>query len=57
MHDYIRGAFQALVWVRMLLSNVKDLEGLRRAVKEIDDAIEDVEQRAATNFRWRLRAR
>lgn len=46
-----------MTWVRMLLSNVKDLKGLRRAVKEIDDAIEDIEQRAATNFRWRLRAR
>lgn len=58
MHDYIRGAFQALTWVREIISeNSKDPKGLERIKKEIDSALEDIEHGVAIDFRWRLKSR
>jgi len=50
MKDYIRGAFQALAWVRMLLSNIKDLADLEKALAQIDQALETVRTAAAKDF-------
>ena len=50
MRDYVRGAFQALAWVRMILANVKDLPGLEKAIAQIDQALEKVREAAAKDF-------
>jgi len=50
LKEYVRGAFQALAWVRMLLSNVKDMAGLEKALGEIDQALEKVKTTAAKDF-------
>jgi hypothetical protein len=50
MKDYIRGAFQALSWVRMILSKVKDLNDLEKALSQIDKALETVRNAAAKDF-------
>jgi len=56
MHDYVRGAFEALSWIRMRLLELRnDPEALDKAVKEIDNAIDDIKAGVATNFRWKLR--
>ncbi len=56
MHDYVRGAFEALSWIRMLLQDLKnDPEAIEKAVKEIDNAIDDIKAGVATDFRWKLR--
>ena len=57
MHDYVRGAFEALSWIRMLLQDLKnDPEAIEKAVKEIDNAIDDIKAGVATNFRWKLKS-
>ena len=50
MRDCVRGAFQALAWVRMLLANVKDLPGLEKAIAQIDQALESVREAATKDF-------
>ena len=50
MRDYVRGAFQALAWVRMILANVKDLSGLEKAIAQIDQALEAVKEAVAKDF-------
>ena len=55
MRDYVRGAFQALAWVRMILANVKDLPGLEKAIAQIDQAIETVKTEAAKDFQKDIR--
>jgi len=50
MKDYVRGAFQALAWTRMLLSNIKDITQLNKALAEIDKAIETLRTTAAKDF-------
>ena len=56
MRDYVRGAFQALAWVRMILANVKDLAGLEKAVAQIDEALERVREAAAKDFQKDIQA-
>jgi hypothetical protein len=50
MRDYVRGAFQALAWVRMILSNVKDMAALEKTLSEIDQALEKIKSTAARDF-------
>ncbi len=50
LKEYIRGAFQALAWVRMQLANVKKIEDLDKALEQIDKAIETIKERAAVDF-------
>jgi len=50
LKEYVRGAFQALVWARMILSNVKDITQLEKALAEIDKAIEKIKTTAAKDF-------
>ena len=56
MRDYVRGAFQALAWVRMILANVKDLPGLEKAVAQIDQALDTVREAAAKDFKKDVQA-
>ena len=56
MRDYVRGAFQALAWVRMILTNVKDLPGLEKAIAQIDQALETVRTAAAKDFQKDIQA-
>ncbi len=59
MHDYVRGAFEALSWVRLLLQELRDnpVCAVEEALKEIEGALEDINNGVASDFRWRLRAR
>jgi len=50
MRDYVRGAFQALAWVRMILSNAKNITDFERALKQIDQALEKIRTKAAKDF-------
>jgi hypothetical protein len=50
MKEYVRGAFQALAWTRMILSNVKKIEDLEKALAEIDKAIETLRNSTAKDF-------
>jgi len=45
-----KGAFQALAWTRMILSNVKDMKGLAKAVAHIDKAMMTLCNVAAKDF-------
>ena len=56
MRDYVRGAFQALAWVRMILANVKDLPRLEKAIAQIDQALETVRTAAAKDFQKDIQA-
>lgn len=51
MHDYVRGALQALSWVMLILIRVKDLESLKKAVDEIDGVLEIIVKAVGVNFR------
>jgi len=60
VHDYVRGVFEALTWVQRLLVNSVDpemdpLDVLNRAVAEVENAIEDIKEGVAMDFRERLR--
>jgi len=59
MHDYVKGAFEALSWVRLLLLDLqhKPDEAVKEALKEIDAALDDIKTGVACDFRWRLRTR
>ena len=50
MKEYVRGAFQALAWARMILSNVKDLTQLEKGLTEIDKALDNIKTKAAKDF-------
>jgi hypothetical protein len=50
VNEYVRGAFQALAWVRMILSNVKDMTQLEKNLGEIDKALETLRSTAAKDF-------
>jgi hypothetical protein len=52
MHDYVKGAFEALSWVRQSLKNDKSLEQI---LKEIEQALEDINEGVALDFRDRLK--
>jgi len=60
VYDYVRGVFEALSWVQRLLVNSVDpemdpLDVLNRAVAEVENAIEDIKEGVAMDFRERLR--
>lgn len=56
MREYVRGAFQALAWTRMILSNVKDLNQLEKALAEIDQTLEKIRGTAAKDFEQDIQA-
>jgi hypothetical protein len=58
MNDYVRGAFEALNWVHILLASVdseKDLDHVNRAVREVESAMSDIRDGIAVDFRHRLK--
>ena len=48
--EYVEGAFHALAWARLLLSNVKDLTGLEKAAEEIDRALDTLKGGVSPDF-------
>lgn len=57
MQDYVRGAFQALTWVREVLADSHPKsEGTQKALVEVDEALRDIEHGVAVDFRWRLKS-
>ena len=50
MNEYVRGAFQALAWARMILANVKDTVQLEKTLGEIDKALETLRSTTAKDF-------
>ncbi|MEM3666903.1 MAG: hypothetical protein QW222_07475 [Candidatus Bathyarchaeia archaeon] len=57
MHDYVKGAFEALSWVRLQLLDLQHNpdQAVKETLKEIDAALEDIKRGVAGDFRWRLR--
>lgn len=54
MREYVRGAFEALSWVRELLTS--DLSR-KQIIEEVDAALGDIREGVATDFRYRLTVR
>lgn len=61
MNDYVRGAFEALNWVEVLLASIdpeKDpMDHLNRVIKEVTAALDDIKEGVAVDFRRRLKPR
>lgn len=56
MREGTGAVFEALSWLEDLLNDLKeDPEGVRKALREIRDAIEDIKKGVAVDFRYRLR--
>jgi len=48
--------FEALSWLEDLLTDLRnDPEGVKKALREVQDAIEDIKKGVAVDFRYRLR--
>jgi len=52
LNDYLKGAFEALSWVRSILKDEKDINDV---IRQVDDAIVDVTEGVAVDFRRRLK--
>lgn len=50
MKEYVRGAFEALAWTYVLLSNVKDMQQLEQTRNQINQALEKLKTAAAKDF-------
>ena len=61
MNDYVRGAFEALDWVEALLADIepeKDpLDQLKEVVTEVEEALADIKEGVAVDFRHKLKIR
>ena len=58
MHDYVKGAFEALSWVKRLILSYKTKDrGFDELLREVETALEDIEHGVAIDFRRRLRPR
>jgi len=56
MHDYVRGAYEALSWVRGLIKSQKDdSEALEKVLRDVEGALEDISKDVAKDFRHRLK--
>jgi len=48
--------FEALSWLEDLLTDLRnDPEGVKKALREVQDAIQDIKKGVAVDFRHRLR--
>ena len=58
MHDYVRGAFEALSWVQRLVQDFDSKKDptvqLTALNKEVEAAIIDIKMGVAKDFRWKL---
>ena len=52
MHDYVKGAFETLSWLQMLLEEGKSRDVIAREVRE---TIRDIQKEIATDFRLHMR--
>ena len=52
LHDYVKGAYEALSWIRVSLKNGKKHDDL---LKEVEQALEDINEGVALDFRDRLK--
>ena len=61
MNDYVRGAFEALNWVEALLADIgpaKDSrDQLKNVVTEVEEALADIKEGVAVDFRHKLKIR
>ena len=59
MHDYVRGAFEALSWVQRLVQDFDSKKDpaahVDRLNKEVEAAIGDIKMGIAEDFRWKLK--
>lgn len=51
MHDYIKGSFEALSWVRMLCRKEHEYS---KILEEVEKALDDLEEGVALDFRRSL---
>ena len=61
MNDYVRGAFEALNWVEALLADIEPAKDprdqLKKAVTEVEEALADIKEGVAVDFRHKLKIR
>ena len=59
MHDYVKGAFEALSWVQLLLQDLRDnpVRAVEKTLEEVDKALGDIKNGVASDFRWKLQPR
>ena len=59
MHDYVKGAFEALSWVQHLLQDLREnpVRAVQKTLEEVDQALEDIKSGVADDFRWKLQSR
>ncbi|MDH5794875.1 MAG: hypothetical protein OEZ24_02075 [Candidatus Bathyarchaeota archaeon] len=56
MREGTGAVFEALSWLEDLLTDLRnDPEGVKKALREVQDAIEDIKKGVAVDFRYRLR--
>ena len=56
MHDYIKGAFESLSWVKQLiLEHKRKNKSMDDLLREIENALADIEHGVAIDFRRRLK--
>ena len=57
MRETVQAVLEALMWVQVMLEDlVNDPDGVRKALREVEEALEDVKRGVALDFRQRLRA-
>lgn len=52
MHDYLKGAYEALSWVKLTLKEKNDAQ---KVLEEVNGAINDITEGVAVDFRERLK--
>ncbi len=52
MHDYLKGAYEALSWVKLTLKEKNDTQ---KVLEEVNGAINDITEGVAVDFRERLK--
>lgn len=61
MNDYVRGAFEALNWVEALLADIapekNQRDQLKNVVTEVEEALADIKEGVAVDFRHKLKIR
>ena len=56
MREGTGAVFEALSWLEDLLTDLRnDPEGVKKALREVQDAIQDIKKGVAVDFRHRLR--
>lgn len=53
MHDYLKGAFEALSWVKRTLKEKNDVDAV---AKDVQEALNDIAEGVAVDFREGLKS-